>query len=117
MDIKDELIDRFNDYPVEVERLLDIVEIRIHALHVGVTRIKDTGKAIEIYLSEKGTEDINGEALFKQTLPLGRDMKVGVSEGAMTVTLMKNKKAGAWFDRLKFLMKALEESMVIPDEA
>ena len=44
-------------------------------------------------------------------------MKVGVSEGAMTVTLMKNKKAGAWFDRLKFLMKALEESMVIPDEA
>ena len=117
MDIKDELIDRFNEYPVEAERLLDIVEIRIHALHVGVTRIKDTGKAVDIHLSEKGTEDINGEALFKQTLPLGRDMKVGVSENAMTVTLNKNKKAGAWFDRLKFLMKALEESMVIPDEA
>ncbi len=26
IDIKDELIDRFNDYPVEVARLLDIVE-------------------------------------------------------------------------------------------
>ncbi len=28
IDIKDELIDRFNDYPVEVARLLDIVEIK-----------------------------------------------------------------------------------------
>ena len=36
-DIKDELIDRFNDYPVEVERLLEMVEIKIHALHAGVT--------------------------------------------------------------------------------
>ena len=34
-DIKDELIDRFNDYPVEVERLLEMVEIKIHALHAG----------------------------------------------------------------------------------
>ncbi len=30
IDIKDELIDRFNDYPVEVARLLDIVEIKVH---------------------------------------------------------------------------------------
>ncbi|WP_371093557.1 MULTISPECIES: transcription-repair coupling factor [Staphylococcus] len=117
MDIKDELIDRFNEYPIQVERLLDIVEMRIHALNVGVLSIKDTGKAVEVQLSEKGTEDINGEALFKQTLPLGRDMKVGVEDGAMKVTLAKNKRAGAWFDRLKFLMKSLEESMVIPDEA
>ena len=38
--MKDELIDRFNDYPVEVERLLDIVEIKVHALHAGITLIK-----------------------------------------------------------------------------
>ncbi|WP_149024697.1 TRCF domain-containing protein, partial [Shigella flexneri] len=36
IDIKDELIDRFNDYPVEVARLLDIVEIKVHALHSGI---------------------------------------------------------------------------------
>ena len=39
-DVKDELIDRFNDYPIEVERLLDIVEIKVHALHAGVELIK-----------------------------------------------------------------------------
>jgi transcription-repair coupling factor (superfamily II helicase) len=36
----------FNDYPTEVERLLDIVEIKTHALHAGITKIKDMGKQI-----------------------------------------------------------------------
>lgn len=114
MDVKDELIDRFNDYPVEVERLLEMMEIKVHALHAGVTLIKDIGKKIEIYLSEKGTTDINGETLFKQTQPLGRSMKVGVQDGKMKVTLNKT---STWFDNLKFLAKCLEESMVISDES
>ena len=50
IDVKDELLDRFNEYPIEVERLLDMMEIKVHALHVGVTSIKDKGKQIEIYL-------------------------------------------------------------------
>lgn len=53
MDVKDELIDRFNDYPIEVERLLEMMEIKVHALHAGVTLIKDIGKQVEVYLSEK----------------------------------------------------------------
>src|SRR5699024_2482617 len=113
MDIKDELIDRFNDYPVEGERLLEMMEIKVYALHAGVTLIKDMGKKIEIDLSEKGTTDINGETLFQQTQPLGRAMKVGVQDCKMKVTLNKGK---ARLDNLKFLAKGLEESMVIPHE-
>lgn len=112
-DIKDELIDRFNDYPVEVARLLDIVEIKIYALHGGVTLIKDQGKTINIQLSVKATEDINGEVLFKETQPLGRAMKVGVQDNAMTVTLTKPQQ---WLDSLKFLVKCIAESMSIVDE-
>lgn len=114
MDIKDELIDRFNEYPVEVERLLDILEIKTHALHAGITKIKDLGKQIQILLSEKSTTDIDGEALFKNTQPLGRSMKVGVENGTMKVTLTKSKQ---WLDNLKFLVKCIEESMSIQDEA
>ncbi|MEK4562804.1 transcription-repair coupling factor [Staphylococcus sp. FSL K6-3157] len=113
MDVKDELIDRFNDYPIEVERLLDMMEIKVHALNAGVALIKDVGKNVEVYLSEKGTTDINGETLFKQTQPLGRAMKVGVQDGKMKVTLNK---VSNWLDSLKFLAKCLEESMVISDE-
>ena len=114
MDIKDELIDRFNEYPTEVERLLDIVEIKMHALHASITKIKDTGKQIQIFLSEKSTADIDGESLFKNTQPLGRTMKVGVENSAMKVTLTKSKQ---WLDNLKFLVKCIEESMSIKDEA
>lgn len=89
MDIKDELLDRFNAYPTEVEQLLDSVEIKVHLLHVGVQSVKDTGKTIEILLTPKGTNDIDGEALFKNTIALGRAMKVGVQDGCMKVTLTK----------------------------
>src|SRR5699024_3385187 len=51
MDIKDRSEERFNDYPVEVERLLDMMEIKVHALNAGVTLIKDAGKKVEIFLS------------------------------------------------------------------
>ncbi|WP_347134554.1 transcription-repair coupling factor [Staphylococcus aureus] len=114
IDIKDELIDRFNDYPVEVARLLDIVEIKVHALHSGITLIKDKGKIIDIHLSVKATENIDGEVLFKATQPLGRTMKVGVQNNAMTITLTKQNQ---WLDSLKFLVKCIEESMRISDEA
>ena len=112
-DVKDELLDRFNDYPVEVERLLEMVEIKIHALHAGVTLIKDKGKQIEVFLSTKGTEQINGEELFKQTQPLGRTMKLGVKEGKMHITLTKSKQ---WLENLKFLVKCLEGSMELEYE-
>ena len=111
--IRDELMDRFNDYPIEVERLLDSVQIKMHALRAGVTLIKDQGKTVDITLSVQGTKDIDGEALFKQTQPLGRAMKVGVQDGVMKVTL---KKSIQWLENLKFLVKCLEESRVIKDE-
>ncbi|MGV3275579.1 transcription-repair coupling factor [Staphylococcus sp. 11261D007BR] len=112
-DIKDELMDRFNDYPEEVAQLLDSVEIKIHLLHVGVQYVKDKGKSIEILLTQQGTEQMDGEALFKNSEALGRSMKVGVESGCMKVTLTKGKQ---WLDNLKFLAKTLEESLRIPNE-
>lgn len=41
-------------------------------------------------------------------------MKVGVENGTMKVTLTKSKQ---WLDNLKFLVKCIEESMSIQDEA
>ncbi|WP_373316355.1 transcription-repair coupling factor [Staphylococcus marylandisciuri] len=113
MDVKDELIDRFNEYPQEVSRLLDIMEIKIYALQAGITSIKDQGKAVEILLSEKGTSEVNGEQLFKDTQPLGRAMKLGVKEGQLKVSLTKS---ATMLDNLKFLVKSVEESMVHADE-
>lgn len=110
MDIKDELLDRFNDYPTEVAQLLDTVEIKVHLMNVGVQHVKDKGKAVEVLLTEQGTQRIDGEALFKNTEALGRGMKVGVEAKCMKVTLTKGTQ---WLDALKFLAKTIEESMIL----
>ena len=96
-----------------MERLLDMMEIKVYALHAGITSIKEQGKQVEVLLSQQGTNDVNGEALFKATQPLGRAMKLGVKEGQMKVNL--NKSANT-LDNLKFLVKCIEESMTIQDE-
>lgn len=90
-----------------------MMEIKVHALHAGVTSVKDTGKEIDMVLSESSTNEINGEVLFKETMPLGRALKVGVQENKMKVVLTKQNN---WLDNLKFLAKCLEESMAIVDE-
>ncbi|MCS4487256.1 transcription-repair coupling factor [Staphylococcus americanisciuri] len=113
MDIKDELLDRFNEYPKEVANLLDSVEIKVYLLQVGVQHVKDTGKAIEILLTEAGTNRINGEELFRQSEPLGRSMVLGVKDRCMKVTLTKD---AQWFESLKFLAKILAESLRLEDE-
>ncbi|SGV61791.1 Transcription-repair coupling factor [Staphylococcus aureus] len=41
-------------------------------------------------------------------------MRVGVQNNAMTITLTKQNQ---WLDSLKFLVKCIEESMRISDEA
>ena len=68
---------------------------------------------MQALLQSKSTNDVNGEALFKATQPLGRAMKLGVKEGQMKVNL--NKSANT-LDNLKFLVKCIEESMTIQDE-
>lgn len=113
MDIRDELIDRFGEYPVEVARLLDIMEIKIDALRSGILSIKEKGKQVEVLLSERGTSEVNGEALFKQTQPLGRAMKLSVEDNKMKVILTQSANL---LDNLKFLVKCIVESMVNSDE-
>ncbi|QLK85300.1 transcription-repair coupling factor [Staphylococcus sp. 17KM0847] len=113
MDIKDELLDRFNEYPQEVAHLLDSVEIKVYLLQVGVQHVKDTGKVIEILLTQAGTNRIDGEVLFRNSEPLGRSMSLGVKEGCMKVTLTKGKQ---WLESLKFLAKTLAESKRLEDE-
>ena len=57
-DIQDELIDRFGEYPVEVQRLLDVVEVRLNGIHFGITEIKEVAKVIQLTASEYTTNHL-----------------------------------------------------------
>lgn len=111
-DIQDELIDRFGEYPVEVERLLDIVRIRLNGIQFGITEIKEVARVIQLTASEYTTNNLKGDVLFKVTEPLGRKLKIAVQNKQMTFQLQKTKQ---WLDDLKFLTEVINESLVDDD--
>ena len=111
-DLQDELIDRFGEYPVEVERLLDVVRIRLNGILFGITEIKETGNTIQLTTSEYTTNHLKGDVLFKVTEPLGRKLRIAVADNQMVFKLQKTKQ---WLDDLKFLTEVINESLVDDD--
>ncbi|UTH13733.1 transcription-repair coupling factor [Macrococcus equipercicus] len=113
LDVQDELTDRYGDYPVEVERLLNIVKIKVNALAFGIVNIKETAKDIEIFVSEASTAKVDGVQLFKDTETFGRDLKVSVAGNRMKLAL---KKRGSWLQSLVQLTNIMQGSLKLDEE-
>lgn len=86
-DIQDELLDRFGEYPVEVERLLQLVRIKVFALMFGIYHVKEDSRNFYLHVSQKATGQIDGEKLFNDTQDYGRIMKISVQDGEMLITI------------------------------
>jgi transcription-repair coupling factor (superfamily II helicase) len=110
-DLKDELLDRFGDYPKEVELLLLISELKMYARQAGIEIIKQQQKnEIAIYMSDKSTKDIDGAKLFGLVQPYGRTVGLGQTNGRIKITLFtRNLNDESW------LKIAIEIAKRIPD--
>src|SRR5699024_12817516 len=86
-DIDDELLDRFGDYPIERERLLQLVRIKVYALLFGIYQVKEDNRHFHLHVSRNATEQIDGEKLFMDTADYGRIMKISVQDNEMKITL------------------------------
>ena len=104
-DIEDELLDRFGDYPVEVERLLQLVRIKVYALLFGIYQVKEDSRHFHLHVSRNATEQIDGEKLFMDTAEYGRIMKISVQDNEMKITLRTKDVA-----QLIEIMKAIQDS-------
>lgn len=75
LDLSDELIDRFGDYPEETENLFELAKIRIKLEELGLESLKLRGKNLEILVNEgtsieaktiiKLSENFKGQVTFK----------------------------------------------------
>ena len=75
LDLSDELIDRFGDYPEETENLFELAKIRIEMEALGLESLKLKGKNLEILVTEgtsieaktiiKLSENFKGQVTFK----------------------------------------------------
>jgi transcription-repair coupling factor (superfamily II helicase) len=64
-DIQDDLLDRFGDYPEEVDNLLEITNLKIIADQVQIERINRKDHILTVVLTKASTQKISGKLIFE----------------------------------------------------
>ncbi|MDN4076247.1 transcription-repair coupling factor [Fictibacillus terranigra] len=102
-ELHDSLIDRFGDYPVEVECLLFIARIKELAKQESVDSIEQKGDVVNIMLSKEATEKTDGAKLFDIVNKLGRFINLGVEKERLKIVFNKKRISD------KELLQAMEQ--------
>ncbi|WP_088008437.1 transcription-repair coupling factor [Indiicoccus explosivorum] len=111
LELQDELIDRFGDIPLEVERLLRIARMKVWARTARASSIRQNGNLTEIRLTEQGTASIDGGKLMEETAPFGRAIGIHVSGQELVLKIDEKKlKKNHPFDVLESVVKLLPEA-------
>ncbi|MFD1417063.1 transcription-repair coupling factor [Oceanobacillus jeddahense] len=76
-DLRDELIDRFGDYPAEVENLFTVSIMRMHAKKQRVQSITEAPKKITMLIDEQRSQEIDGSKLFEVANQFDRQVSLG----------------------------------------
>lgn len=84
-DLKDELIDRFGDYPKEVEHLFTVSALKMFAKRERVESIRTKNKKIELLVEEERSQKIDGSKLFELANSLGRGVQLGTESNKLKV--------------------------------
>ncbi|MBN1902593.1 transcription-repair coupling factor [Candidatus Sumerlaeota bacterium] len=77
--IREEMLDRYGDPPIAAENLLKIVELRILASRLGLTRITLTPNGYKVTSGEKNIAAIS-DALHASRKELGEPLKIDVED-------------------------------------
>ena len=91
-DLGDELIDRFGDYPKEVENLLAVSTIKMYATRERVETIHERGKKIELIVEEDRSQQVDGTKLFELAHSFGGEVQLGTENTKLKITLKWSKK-------------------------
>lgn len=84
-DLTDELIDRFGDYPAEVERLLLVSYLKMVAKKERVESITEKGKKIELIVEAERSQRVDGSKLFELANKYGRNVQLGTVNDKLKV--------------------------------
>ncbi len=115
-ELKEEMIDRFGDYPKEVELLFKVAEIKVFANQERVESIKQVRQEITMLISEEGSKTIDGHKLFQLSNKFGRMISLGMEGNKLKIVLhVKGIPSEKWlqasFDMLNGLAEVKKENM------
>lgn len=85
-DVQDELIDRFGDYPEQVEHLFIVASLKRHAKEQRVESIEEFPNKIDLIVEEKRSQQIDGSKLFELANTFGRQVMLGTEQQKLKVS-------------------------------
>ncbi|NNU91124.1 transcription-repair coupling factor [Anoxybacillus sp. CHMUD] len=107
--LREEMLDRFGDYPDEVAYLFQIAEMKIYAKQHLIESIKQTKQEVTILFSQETTKQIDVSKLFKLGEPYGRDVGFGMDGDRFKIVVhVKGMKPQQWLMIIYELLKGLK---------
>ncbi|HIV74475.1 MAG TPA: transcription-repair coupling factor [Candidatus Pseudogracilibacillus intestinigallinarum] len=106
-DLKDEMIDRFGDYPKEVEELFLVSHIKMFAKRERVESVQEKPNLIELIVEEERSQNIDGSKLFEVAMEFGNNVQLGTVGNKLKVKMkFKNETRQQRYDLVaKFIDK------------
>ncbi|WP_338752537.1 transcription-repair coupling factor [Bacillus sp. FJAT-52991] len=110
-ELKEEMIDRFGEYPREVDDLFKVAEMKIYASFVQLEKIKQEKEAVTIWMSDVGTQHIDGSKVFEICHKHGRAVGLGMENNQLKITInIQQLTAEAWFAMAYDIIQNLEHA-------
>ncbi|RWZ51257.1 transcription-repair coupling factor [Halobacillus fulvus] len=85
-ELRDELIDRFGDYPEEVENLFRVSSIRLFAKEARIESVTEKKKKVDMVMEKEQSQQIDGAKLFDFANQYGRTIQLGTEDNQLKVT-------------------------------
>jgi transcription-repair coupling factor (superfamily II helicase) len=90
-DLQEEFIDRFGDYPVEVECLLLAAGIKLRAKREGITTIEQKQDTVTMLFNEDSTASVDGAKMFEIANQIGRHVNLGMHNNLMKIIIQRKR--------------------------
>lgn len=114
-ELREEMIDRFGDYPNQVEYLFKVAEMKVYARKIKLEAIKQSKTEVSIYFSEEGTSEMEGRRVLQATTKHGRNVGLGMEGTRLKITIQTSRmKTDEWFAIALEMIKELGEAKKVP---
>lgn len=90
IELQDELIDRFGDYPEEVENLFIVSKLRLQGRRERVESITEKPKKLELLIDDNRSKGIDGSKLFEEANTFGRNIQLGTENTKLKIVITWN---------------------------
>ncbi|MCA1322073.1 transcription-repair coupling factor [Bacillus tianshenii] len=108
-ELRDEMKDRFGEYPQEVEYLFLVSEMKVYGMKEKVDSIKQTKQELVLLISEEASNDIDGQKLFLLGNEFGRMVSLGMEGKRLKIVIQtKRTEPDKWIEVAISMIKGLE---------